>query len=84
MLTPYPTDESKRRQWFTVAVQAINNTPGNSIPVLFENLPVPAIGQIATITDSPSDVWGTSVTIGGGALTVGLFWNGTNWTICAK
>lgn len=83
VVTPYPAEESKRQHWFTTLVKALNNTPGNSRPVLFANLPVPVPGQMAVVTDSMVNTWGTTIT-GGGGMTVGAFYNGTVWTVMAK
>lgn len=52
-------------------------------PVAFASLPTGAAGMIATINDSNTDVWGATAA-GGGALTVMIFFNGTNWTVIGK
>lgn len=94
MLTPYPArspvvDKVGRyvtqphwSQWLTQLRNAVNNTPGNSVPVAFADLPTPVAGMIFVVTDSMVNTWGSVVT-GGGGFTVGAFFNGTNWTVMA-
>jgi hypothetical protein len=92
MITPFPQLTAPLEghllsypwgQWFTGLRAAINSTPGNSVPVTFANLPQPVTGMIAVVTDSTVNTWG-AVVAGGGANLVGAFYNGTNWTVCAK
>lgn len=51
----------------------------------FATLPAsPTTGQTAVVTDSTVNTWGTAITVGGGAIPVLAFFNGTNWTVAAK
>ena len=70
-------------QWDTGLRDAVNQTPGNSTPVVFADLPVGVTGMMRVVTDSPVNTWGTAVVIGGGAFTVTVHWNGSNWTVSA-
>jgi hypothetical protein len=95
VITPVPTrspiigDTPERlidyvwAQWFTGLVKGVNATPGNSAAVPFAQLPQPTVGQIAVITDSAVNTWGSVIT-GGGGFTVAGLWNGTHWTVLAK
>lgn len=92
MITPFPKESPPLdghllgfvwSQWFNGLRAAINGTPGNSVPVKFADLPQPVAGMVFVVTDATVNTWG-SVIAGGGALTVGAFYNGTNWTVCAK
>ena len=50
----------------------------------FATLPAsPFKGQTAVVTDSTVNTWGTAITVGGGAIPVLAFFNGTNWTVAA-
>ena len=93
MLTPFPKEtpvtEPKTflvnfrwSQWLTALRTALNMTPGNSTPVLFADLPMPVAGMVFVVTDSTVQTWGAPIA-GGGGFTVGAFYNGTNWTVCA-
>lgn len=44
----------------------------------------PTVGQEAVITDATVNTWGALITVGGGALTVRVWWNGTNWTVLGQ
>jgi hypothetical protein len=70
-------------QWLTGLRAAVNRTPGNSTPVLFADLPIGVPGMLQVVTDSTVNTWGTAVVIGGGAFTVTVHWNGTQWTVAA-
>lgn len=92
MLTPFPKDTPPLEghllhyiwsQWLTGLRTAVNGTPGNSTPVKFADLPMPVAGMLFVVTDSTVNTWGSVVT-GGGALTVGVFYNGSQWTVMAK
>lgn len=57
------------------------------IPMTFAALPntsVATAGMVRAITDSTTQVWGASVTAGGGALYALLNYNGTDWTVIGK
>jgi hypothetical protein len=41
-------------------------------------------GEVASIFDSPTNVWGAAVTVGGGSSPVMLFCDGSTWTVMAK
>ena len=93
-LTPFPRLTSLQEgatwllgdvwaQWMNALRRAVNLTPGNTVPVLFVNLPTPVPGSLQVITDSTTNTWG-AVVAGGGAFTVTAHWNGTNWTVAAK
>jgi hypothetical protein len=69
-------------QWLTGLRAAVNQTPGNSTPVLFADLPVGVTGMLQVVTDSTVNTWGAAVA-GGGAFTVTAHYNGTNWTVAA-
>lgn len=50
----------------------------------FATLPaIPALGMFGVVTDSNTNTWGASVA-GGGADTVLVWYNGTNWTVYGK
>jgi|SRR6516165_4491016 hypothetical protein len=70
-------------QWLVGVLNAIKVTPGNSLPVTVATLPTPVAGMLIVVTDSTVNTWGSVIT-GGGAFTVGAFYNGTNWTVAAK
>lgn len=62
-------------------------------PVAFTALPSsPGIGWVKAINDGKAancgdgscTTFGTTVTAGGGALKLLLWWNGTNWTLIGK
>ena len=93
MITPFPVktppvgdngliQQPTWSQWLNKVRDALNLTPGNSVPVLFANLPEPVTGMILVVTDSTVNTWGSVIT-GGGGFTVAAFWNGTNWTVAA-
>jgi hypothetical protein len=42
------------------------------------------LGNIMTIRDSTTNVWGANITVGGGTFSVLARWNGTNWTVVGK
>jgi len=62
-------------------VQFVNcNNPSPAFP--FGNLPTSAVeGMAYDITDSPTAIWGASVTVGGGTKHVRVRFNGTKWTV---
>jgi hypothetical protein len=41
-------------------------------------------GARASVTDATTNTWGATVTSGGGSTHVGLYCDGTNWTVFAK
>jgi len=92
-VTPAPTKEEvldaknllKWRwvQWLVGLIAAVNQTPGNSTPVLFADLPVGVTGMLRVVTDSTVNTWGTAIVVGGGAFTVTAHYNGTQWTVSA-
>lgn len=49
----------------------------------FAALPVAETGQLATVTDSNTVVWG-AVIAGGGANAVLAFYNGVAWTVAGR
>lgn len=56
----------------------------NNDAVVFADLPEsPVVGNIATISDSDTDVWGDSIS-GGGVNIVLAFYNGSEWTVIGK
>jgi hypothetical protein len=93
MVTPFPILEPEVgkdgkitvnwAQWTNGLRNAVNQTPGNSLPFTFATLPVPVEGMFLTVSDSTTDVWGAVIT-GGGILRVGAYYNGSNWTVAAK
>lgn len=70
-------------QWINALRTAVGITPGNSQPLIVAELPVPVPGMIFVVTDATTNVWGATV-VGGGALTVAAFYNGTHWTVIGK
>jgi hypothetical protein len=94
-LTPYPAktqlvgpeglvNQPHWSQWLNALRAAVNITPGNSLPLLFVNLPSPpTTGMILVVTDAMTDAWG-DIVAGGGLLTVAAFYNGSNWTVIGK
>lgn len=50
----------------------------------FTSLPAGLPGMVMHIVDSPTNIWGDPVTVGGGPYRVMLFHNGSNWTVMAK
>ena len=94
MITPVPTHTPPLvqdpalvgdiwAQWFNGLRKGVNSTLGNAVPLQVAQLPQPVVGQLAIVTDSTVNTWG-AVVAGGGAFTVGVFWNGTHWTVMAK
>lgn len=100
MITPVPTHTPPLNkvtqligdvwsQWMNGLRAAVNQTPGNSIPTTFANLPTaattpkPTIGTLTVVTDATVNTWGTAIVIGGGGFTVTAHFNGTNWTVAA-
>jgi hypothetical protein len=92
MITPFPNATPPLEghllhyvwaQWLTGLRTAVNGTPGNTVPVLFAQLPQPVTGMMQVVTDSTVNTWGSIIT-GGGTNRVGAFWNGTHWTVMAK
>jgi hypothetical protein len=65
---------------------------GPIIKTTFANLPTPAVGMFACITDGKAancadgtcTTWGTNVTGGGGALNLLIWYNNTHWTLVGK
>ena len=54
-------------------------------PVAFTGLPAtPTQGTLAFVTDSTTNTWGATVTVGGGTDPVLVGYNGTNWTVVGK
>lgn len=48
----------------------------------FATLPAtPTLGRFAVVTDSTVNTWGTAVTVGGGAITVLVWFNGVQWSV---
>jgi hypothetical protein len=64
-------------QWLSRLRDEVN---GPSL-LTFATLPNPAtVGQLAVVSDSNTNVWGT-VIAGGGAFQVLAWWNGTAWSV---
>lgn len=61
-------------------------------PIAFASLPTPTFGMIAVVKDGLAancgdgtcTTFGTTVTAGGGALKLAIWYNGTNWTLIGK
>jgi hypothetical protein len=80
----------------TLGFQDNANDAQTSAPPLatstFGNLPTPVAGMYAYITnglagscgDGTCTTWGTTVTGGGGALKLFIWYNGANWTLAGK
>jgi hypothetical protein len=63
--------------WLSNLVKAVNI----EAPVVFANLPAPPeVGQVAVVSDSNTNAWGT-VVAGGGAFQVLAWYNGTDWSV---
>lgn len=93
MLTPFPAktplvdkdgfvQQPTQSQWINKLRDSVNITSGNSVPVLFADLPVPVTGMLIVVTDSTVNTWGSVIT-GGGGFTVAAFYNGVAWTVAA-
>lgn len=66
-------------QWLSRLREEVNIDP----PATFANLPIdPTVGQLATVSDSSTAVWG-AVIAGGGANQVLGHFNGSVWTVAA-
>jgi hypothetical protein len=92
-LTPFPAQVpwSDTNPWKGLPSQTFKqylsaiDAQVRKIPVTFSQLPaaVGNLGMTFVVTDSNTNVWGAAVA-GGGANTVLVWSNGTNWTVIGK
>jgi hypothetical protein len=67
---------------FAMAEHLQNSTGMQLTPVVFDEVPDAALGQLATISDSTTNTPG-AVVAGGGAFSVLAWYNGTAWKVVA-
>jgi len=60
-----------------------NQITADAVPVVtFAGLPAtPGIGKRSVVTDATVNTWNATISVGGGALKVLVWWNGTAWKV---
>ncbi len=51
---------------------------------LFSDLPTGELGMVTLIIDSPTNIWGDPIVIGGGGNSVLAMFNGANWSVIGR